>query len=302
MALFKFEKEKLNKVNLKRFENERQLQRICENNLEELFQVRFIDTEFSTGEVHGGRIDTIGIDYENNPVIIEYKLDKNNTVLNQGLYYMDWLVDHKGDFELAVRNRLGNNIKINWTNPKLFLIAQEYSKYDKHAVNRINYDISLYKYLAYEDGSFYIENIIYNENCNTKEITREGSKIEKNNKYEWKNYNLENHINNKSEKIVDLYKELDERIMAINDQIEKKYRQIYIGYKTTRNFAEIQIQANSIQIYVLVEKGSEIDYKNKLEIVPKSYQWVVKSRFNINSVDDLDYAMDIIKESYEMTL
>ena len=301
MALFKLEKENLKKVNLKRFSSERELQRLCENNLEELFQVRFIATEFSTGEVHGGRIDTIGLDYENNPVIIEYKLDKNGTVLNQGLFYMDWLVDHKGDFELAVKNKLGNDVKIRWEDPKLFLVAQEYSKYDKHAINRINYDISLFKYLAYEDGSFYIENIIYNDNNNQTEKSKVDIKSEKI-RYERKEYNLERHINNKSDKIVDLYKELDEKIMAINDQIEKKYTQTYIGYKTTRNFAEIHIQANSIQIYVLVEKGSKKDFNNKLITVPESYQWSVNSRFNINSIDELDYAMEIIKESYEMTL
>lgn len=301
MALFKFEDKYLRKIKLRRFANERELQRLCENNLEELFQVRFVATEFSTGEIHGGRIDTIGLDYENNPVIIEYKLDKNGTVLNQGLYYMDWLVDHKGDFELAVKNKLGNDVKIEWSSPKLFLIAQEYSKYDKHAVNRINYDISLFKYLAYEDGSFYIENIIYNDNTNLNEVIEKNIKTEKN-RYEWKEYDLDYHINNKNSKIIDLYKEIDERIMAINDQIEKKYRQTYIGYKTTRNFAEVYIQSNSIQIYVLVEVGCKSDYKNRLTAVPKSYQWVVNSRFNINSIDELDYAMEIIKESYEMTL
>ena len=299
MALFKLEKDNLKKVKLKRFTSERELQRLCENNLEELFQVRFVATEFSTGEVHGGRIDTIGLDYENNPVIIEYKLDKNSTVLNQGLFYMDWLVDHKGDFELAAKNKLGNDIKIRWDDPKLFLVAQEYSKYDKHAINRINYDISLFKYLAYEDGSFYIENIIYNNNPTEK--TKIDIKSEKT-RYERKEYNLEKHINNKSDKIVDLYKELDEKIMGINDQIERKYTQTYIGYRTTRNFAEINIQSNSIQIYVLVKKGSDVDYRDILQTVPDSYQWVVNSRFNISSIDELDYAMEIIKASYEMTL
>lgn len=305
MALFKVEKEqKLKKINLKSFTNERELQRLCENNLEELFQVRFVATEFSTGEVHGGRIDTIGLDYENNPVIIEYKLDKNNTVLNQGLFYMDWLVDHKGDFELAVKNKLGSDTKIEWSNPKLFLVAQEYSKYDKHAVNRIGYDISMFKYLFYEDGSFYVENIVYNDNIKNENKPVQKQVIARNEtgKYEHREYSLEDHTNGKSDKVIDLYKELDERIMAINDQIERKYRRVYIGYSTTRNFAEVHLQSNGIQIFVLVEKGCKSDYQDKLVVVPDSYQWVVKSKLTINSLDEIDYALNIIKESYEMTL
>ena len=136
MALFKInEDNNIKKLEIKQFNNERELQRICEKNLEELFQVRFIDTEFKFGDEYSGRLDTIGIDYEGNPVIIEYKLDKNSAVLSQALFYMDWLVNHRGDFEVIAKNKLGNNIKIKWDNPKMILVAQDFNKYDKYAVN-----------------------------------------------------------------------------------------------------------------------------------------------------------------------
>ncbi|MBD3399187.1 MAG: hypothetical protein GF399_02515 [Candidatus Coatesbacteria bacterium] len=52
------------------FLKERQLQRLFEANLEELLGLRFVASEFSTGEKHGGRIDTLGIDQNDCPVII----------------------------------------------------------------------------------------------------------------------------------------------------------------------------------------------------------------------------------------
>ena len=144
MALFKISDNKITKVEIKQFSSERELQRLCENNLEELFQVKFVATEFPFADEYSGRLDTIGVDFEGNPVIFEYKLDKNQAFLSQALFYMDWLVNHKGDFEIAAKNKLGTDIKLKWDNPKMILIAQDYNKYDKYAVNQIEYDIYLY--------------------------------------------------------------------------------------------------------------------------------------------------------------
>ena len=68
---------------------EKSLQNLFEKNLEALLGVRFLATEFSTGPVHGGRIDTLGIDEDGSPVIIEYKRSTNENVINQGLFYLD---------------------------------------------------------------------------------------------------------------------------------------------------------------------------------------------------------------------
>jgi RecB family endonuclease NucS len=86
---------------------------LVEENCEELLSIRFIASEFPTGERHRGRIDTLGIDTEGNPTIIEYKKTENDNIINQGLFYLDWLVDHKGDFEVAAKKKLGNDIEIN---------------------------------------------------------------------------------------------------------------------------------------------------------------------------------------------
>jgi len=145
MPLFKISNGKAKKLSLKSFPKEKDLQKLVEENCEELLGVRFIASEFPTGERHGGRIDTLGIDTEGNPTIIEYKKTENDNIINQGLFYLDWLVDHKGDFEVAAKKKLGNDIEINWGNPRLILIAQNYNKYDKYAVNRIGENISLYK-------------------------------------------------------------------------------------------------------------------------------------------------------------
>ncbi len=90
---------------------ERPLQTLIEGNLDTFLGVRLLQSEFSTGKLHGGRIDTIGIDEDGSPVILEYKRTTDDNVVSQGLYYLDWLADHHGDFEILVRDRLGKDAR-----------------------------------------------------------------------------------------------------------------------------------------------------------------------------------------------
>jgi len=86
---------------------EKSLQVLLEHNLESILAVKFLRSEYSTGKNHGRRIDTLGIDENLCPVIIEYKRAVNENVINQGLSYLDWLLDHKADFKLLVMDSVG---------------------------------------------------------------------------------------------------------------------------------------------------------------------------------------------------
>lgn len=68
---------------------EKSLQHIIERHLEIFLGVRFLVSEYSTGKRHAGRIDTLGIDENSSPVIVEYKRSMNENVINQGLFYLD---------------------------------------------------------------------------------------------------------------------------------------------------------------------------------------------------------------------
>ena len=81
---------------------EKSLQNLIERNLDPMLGIRLLGSEYATGRKHGGRVDTLGIDENSNPVIIEYKRATNENVINQGLFYLDWLLDHRAEFELLV--------------------------------------------------------------------------------------------------------------------------------------------------------------------------------------------------------
>jgi RecB family endonuclease NucS len=117
---------------------EKSLQNLFERHLEELLGIRFIASEYSTGPVHGGRIDTLGLDEDHGPVIIEYKRAVNQNVINQGLFYLDWLMDHRKDFEWLVLDKLGSELAkaVDWSAARLLCIAGDFTRHDEHAVNQ----------------------------------------------------------------------------------------------------------------------------------------------------------------------
>lgn len=58
---------------------EKPLQVLIERNMDVLFGVRFVASEYSTGKKHGGRIDSLGLDENGSPVIFEYKRSVNES-------------------------------------------------------------------------------------------------------------------------------------------------------------------------------------------------------------------------------
>src|SRR5437870_681370 len=134
MPLFQIDKQRLSPVPQNDFLNEKALQNLIEKNLGPVFSCRFVATEYSTGPQHGGRIDTLALSEDNNPVIIEYKKVESSELKNQNLFYLSWIHDHKGDFHIAVQKSLGNEVKVDWTDVRVICLAPNYKKYDLHAV------------------------------------------------------------------------------------------------------------------------------------------------------------------------
>ncbi|PPK60215.1 hypothetical protein B0F89_1261 [Malaciobacter marinus] len=145
MPIFDISGDKLSSVEQKNFALEKDLQSLIEKNLETVFNCRFIASEFSTGAQHAGRIDSLALSEEDNPVIIEYKKVESSELINQSLFYLHWIQDHKGDFEIAVQNKLGNDIKVDWSDVRVICIAPNYKKYDLHAVQGIGVSCHLKK-------------------------------------------------------------------------------------------------------------------------------------------------------------
>ena len=92
-------------------------------------------------------------------MIIEYKRATNENVINQGLFYLDWLLDHRAEFRLLVMDKLGEDVsgEIDWTAPRLLCIAGGFTRYDEHAVQQMNRNIELIRYRRFGETLLMLE-------------------------------------------------------------------------------------------------------------------------------------------------
>ena len=140
-------------------EYERDLQALMETNLEAFLGVRLLAHEHGTGKSQRGHIDTLGLDENGCPVIIEFKRRSNENVITQGLYYLDWLLDHQAEFTALVEKRLGRMeaAKIEFSWPRIICVASEFSRYDERAVAQIDRSVELVRYKLFGDGLILLE-------------------------------------------------------------------------------------------------------------------------------------------------
>ncbi|BBU39542.1 MAG: DUF91 domain-containing protein [Bacillaceae bacterium] len=246
---------------------EKSLQTLIERNLETFLGVRFLASEYSTGKTHGGRIDTLGIDENNSPVIIEYKRAVNENVINQGLYYLDWLLDHKAEFTLMVMRKYGNDLAdaIDWTNPRLLCIAGGFTKYDEHAVQQINRNIELYQYKFYKDGFLLLDLV----NATTAQPLLEVENHINSSKPGYKT--VSEYLEQSSTELKDRFEAIKAYIMALGDDVQMAVLKYYIAFKRIKNFVclEVHPQTEKIVLFLKVnpdeielEPGFSRDVRN----------------------------------------
>ncbi len=262
MAIFEIDKGKARRVRLSEFKLEKDLQQLVENNLETIFNCRLIATEFSTGNIHSGRIDTLAISEDNNPVIIEYKKVASSDLINQSLYYLHWIRDHKGDFQIAANRTLGKDIEVDWSDIRVICLAPEYKKYDLHAVQAMGANIELWQYKTYDNGILNIEEVYKRTSSTTNQDTADISSknpvmVEAGKKAaltrKTATYTLEEHFENLDENILELFNTIRDYIVTIDSSIEETPKKNYIAYKTSQNFACLQTYKKKLTLFLKLD-------------------------------------------------
>ena len=241
---------------------ERELQNTIENNMELFFGVRFLKSEYV---ITAGRMDSIGIDENNSPVIFEYKRSSSENVINQGLFYLDWLLDHKAGFKLLVIEKLGMDVadQIDWSVPCVICIANDFTKYDIHAVNQMQRNIKLVKYRKYNNDLILFEHLntpIANPVLEDQSMPAVSSNTQKT--------HLEK-LAAANEYYKTLYKSICDFIESLGDDLTQNQLKLYLAYKKVQNVFCIEIYKQQIIVRtklnpdtVELENGFTRDMRN----------------------------------------
>lgn len=295
LKLFKLDNKKAVEIEGSSVTLEKSLQNLIEKNLETFLGVRFLDSEHSTGKKHAGRIDTLGIDENGCPVIIEYKRSINENVINQGLFYLDWLMDHKAEFELMVLKKYGKEVSetIEWSIPRLLCIAGDFTKYDTNAVEQINRNIELIRYRKFGNNliMFELVNVTSGQEIETEDKTK---------KYYYKT--ISQTISELEAELSDRFESLKAFIKALGDDVQMKIMKYYIVFRRIKNFAcmEFRTQSKSILIYVKIDpKSIQLEKGFTRDVTKIGHYGTGDLEITISSDQDLEKTKNLIIQSYE---
>jgi predicted transport protein len=301
--VFRFNGDNVTELEKSSLAVEKALQTLIEKNLEVFFGVRFLVSEYSTGKKHGGRIDTLGIDENGCPIIIEYKRAINENVINQGLFYLDWLMDHMAEFELMVLKHLGQQEanEIEWSSPRLLCIAGNFTKYDEYAVQQINRNIELIRYCKYGDDVFLFELV----NASTAQtIDTEIGTLIKTIPEKPPYKTVDEYLAQSDENLRNLFDSLKTYLLALGDDVQQNTLKYYYAFKRFKNFACVEVHPQARKLIVFVKLNPE-----SIGLIP-SFMRDVRGighcgtgdlEITIESNDDLDKAKPFLQKSYEVS-
>lgn len=280
---------------------EKPLQVLIERNMEILFGVRLVASEHSTGKKHGGRIDSLGLDENGSPVIFEYKRSVNENVINQGLFYLDWLLDHRAEFELLVMNRLGAPAaeQLDWTAPRLVCVASDFTRYDEHAIAQINRSIELVRYRDY-DGAFLTLDLVASTSATA---TAAGAEEEARPASRSSQAKTVTQLHEQApEDLRNLYDTLEAYLVSLGDDVTKTTRQLYYAFRRIKNFAcvEIHPQTKKLLAYLKTDPASiTLEPGFTRDVTKIGHFGTGNLEVTIGSKQDLERAQPLMLASYQ---
>lgn len=299
MALFKIENnERLEGIKEQPFKLEKDIQSLTEKNLKSIFGLDFVKSEFS---LNNFRIDTLAFDKDEGTfVIIEYKRDKNFSVIDQGYAYLSLMLNNKADFILEYNENSKETLKrndVDWSQARVIFISPSFTTYQKEAINFKDLPIELWEIKRYDN-----QTVNYNQiktsgaQESVKTISRQDEAIEKVTK-EIKVYTEDEHLEKGTEETKELYETFKSAILNL-DELEVKPKKKYIAFVSGSNVVDVHIQKNALKMWLNLQQGDLDDPKEIARDVSSVGHWGNGDYEIVMRTDEeMEYILSLIKQS-----
>ncbi|GGK29209.1 transporter [Streptomyces camponoticapitis] len=290
LKLFHTTKSGVTEVAPRRAEVEADVQGLVEAHMETLLGVRFLASEYGTGPVHGGRIDSLGLDENGSPVIVEYKRGVDAGVINQGLFYLSWLMYHRAEFEHLVRDQFGSTAaaQVLWSAPRLICIAGDFTRYDIHAVREHRRPIDLVRYRFFGSDLIGLETVASVSNgmrvirrARRQAVARAAAGVQ-------------------GASMVELADAVDEALLGLGDGVNRVEHKQYRAYQRLRNFACLcPPQRSKVLVYLKVDpKDVDLVPGFTRNVTGLGHHGTGDLEVQLRTPRDVERARDLFRASY----
>lgn len=300
MQLYHQQKSTLSGLKEKPFKLEKDIQRLFESNIEQITNFKFVKSEFSLKNV---RFDTLAFDEESRSfVIIEYKRDRNYSVVDQGISYLNLMLEYKADFIVEYNESCNKSLKrddVDWSQSKVIFVAPSFTSFQKQSSNFKDIPIELWEIKQFENDIIVINPIKKSQSApSIKQVqsSKDESKISKV-VDEIKVYTEEEHLSGKSDEIKELYDTFKTAILNLSTDIEIEPKKMYIAFKKGKNIVDIRIQYKNLIIWLNMKKGELNDSKKlTIDASSKGHYGNGDYELHVSNTDNLEYIMSLVKQ------
>ncbi len=304
MALFKITNKKLAPINEKKVNLEKDIQTLTENNLETIFGYKLITSEF---RVDTFRFDTLAWDDENKAfIIIEYKKDRNFSVVDQGFAYLSVLLNRKADFILEYNTKFPTKTllkdNIDWSQSRVVFVSPYFTPHQINSINFRNMAFDLYEFKLFDNDTVAFNKIEADNPSESIDLVTSGGKIEKVSK-EIKNYTIDDQFKPGWTESREIFDVLNEKLLSIDPNIKVSPQKYYIGYKIGNKLIfSIKGFKSGPSLHLNRSKPEDlIDPEKKVAYLPNSFKYYNQhiSWFQLTNIEDIDYAVMLAKQVYK---
>ena len=301
LKLFNIKNNKFKEINDKQFKLEKDIQFITEENMNLIFGLEFVRSEYS---LNNFRIDSLCFDNQTKSfIIIEYKNTKSFSVIDQGYSYLSLMLNNKSDFILEYNETMDSNLRkndVDWSQSRVIFVSPSYTRYQKESINFKDLPIELWEIKQFENDTVMYLPIKSNQTSESiKTISSTNEAITRVTK-EIKTYTENDHLENKPDLIQELYETIKIEVLNLGEVTIKPNKQYIAFIGDKKNIVDLVIQKSKISVYINLKYSEIDDHKKIVRDVTNIGSWGNGDcEFAFNKQDDIDYLVSLIKQSYK---
>ncbi|WP_339790453.1 DUF5655 domain-containing protein [uncultured Imperialibacter sp.] len=299
MTIFKNGKGQLSQIKEVPFQLERDIQQLVEGNLRSIMGLDVVKSEFS---IKNKRIDTLAFDPQSNAfIIIEYKRDRNSSVVDQGFTYLSLMLENKADFILEFNESSKKTLKrsdVDWSQSRVVFVSPSFTENQVLATNFKDIGIELWEIKGFEGGLISVNQIKKSKSAESiKPLAQKNQKF-KSVQDEIKVYSEEDHLEGKSEEVIALYESFKQAILNLTDGIEVVPRGRRINFRKERIICDINIQSKGLKMWINLKMGELDDPRDIARDVSNLGHWGNGDyEIQVKDTSKLEYIMSLVKQA-----
>jgi hypothetical protein len=247
---------KLSEVSEDQFLLEDDMQKLTETNLQQIFGLDLVRSEF---ELQGLRIDTLAFDRDSKGfVIIEYKKDKNISIVDQGMAYLNLMLNNKADFILEYNDRSSGpsalkRTDIDWSQSRVLFVAPEFTKYQQYAIGFKDFGIQLWEIRKYKNGTVTFNEVQSPARKESITTITKSNPVARRVSEEIKVYTEDDHLSTVDDNIKESYMDLKSAILSLGKDIEIRPKKYYIAFRRKQGFVGLVFLKSKLKAYINID-------------------------------------------------